>query len=146
VLVNQEDIRNTKVVDLAASDKSLLDIQVKRIESSEELEALYEVCRETNTSPIFPTHIALKRGRIIGCFSIKSPTVYWWMNPDTVTGRESLPIFQACDALMSEHGNQCYVLPCEPESPFFKILSKRLDTIKTEGGDNFKLFLNKVKA
>ena len=65
------------------------------------------------------------------------------MNPNTVTIKESLPIFQACDTLMSEHGNQAYIIPCEPESPFFGILSKRLDTVQTQGGDDFKLFLNK---
>ena len=117
------------------------DIRVKRIETADELEALYEVCDETNTYPIFPTHIALKKDQIIGCFSIKSPTVYWWMNPNTVTVRESLPIFQMCDALMYEHGHDSYIMPCEPESPFYGIISKRFDTIKTHGGDDFKLIL-----
>ena len=136
-----EEVESTKVVD--STQSRLLDVYIKRIETSEELEELYEVCQETNTYPIFPTHIAIKKGTIVGCFSIHSPTVYWWMNPNTVTKRESLPIFQACDTLMSEHGNHSYIIPCEPESPFFGILSKRLDTVQTQGGDDFKLFLNK---
>ena len=135
-------IGSTKVVD-STQYKSLLDIQIKPISNEEELNDLYDVCLESNTYPIFPTHIALKNNKIIGCFSIHSPTVHWWMNPSTVTIRESLPIFQACDTLMSERGYSSYIIPCEPESPFFGILSKRLDTMKTQGGDNFKLFLNK---
>ena len=141
VQVKQGVAGSTKVVD--STQSRLLDIYIKRIETSEELEELYEVCKETNTYPVFPTHIALKNDKIIGCFSIHSPTVHWWMNPSTVTIRESLPIFQACDTLMSERGYNSYIIPCEPESPFFGILSKRLDTMKTQGGDDFKLFLNK---
>ena len=52
---------NTKVVD--STQSRLLDIYIKRIETSEELEELYEVCKETNTYPIFPTHIALKNDK-----------------------------------------------------------------------------------
>lgn len=124
--------------------RSLLDIEVYPISTKEQLDDLYSVCEETGTYPIFPTHIVVKQGKIIGCFSTHSPTVHWWMNPETSTKKESLPVFQACDTLMSERGYKEYIIPCEPESPFFSLLSKRLDTIKTKGGDNYKLFLNKT--
>ena len=124
---------------------SLLDLEVKPINTEEERELLIQVCQEKGgVYPIFPTHLVCKRNKIVGCFSISSPTVYWWMAPNEVTIRESLPAFQACDTLMTQQGYGSYIIPCEPESPFFNILSKRLDTVQTAGGDDFKLFLNKV--
>ena len=125
------------------SSNSLLDVEIVTLSTQTELDNLFKVCRENNVAPLYPTHLVLKKGEIVGCFSITSPTVYWWMDPRSVTIRESLPVFQSCDTLMAHTGCSSYIIPCEPESPFFGILSKRLDTIKTQGGDDFKLFLNK---
>lgn len=124
--------------------KALLDIEIKPIVSEEERELLAQACQEKGgVYPIFPTHFVRKGNEIVGCFSIYSPTVYWWMAPEFIKPRESLSVFQACDTLMTEQGYQSYILPCEPESPYFSLLSKRLNTIQTKEGDDFKLFLNK---
>lgn len=124
--------------------KALLDIEIKPIVSEEERELLIQVCQEKGgVYPIFPTHLVKKRGKIVGCFSISSPTVYWWMSPDDIGIKESVPVHQACDTLMTEQGYKSYIIPCEPESPYFSLLSKRLNTIQTKEGDDFKLFLNK---
>ena len=125
--------------------KGLLDIEIKPISSNEQLEELYDTCKESGITPIFPTHIAVRRGKIIGCLSTHSPSVHWWMKPNEVTTKESLFIFQGCDTLMADKGYDRYLIPCEPESPFFRLLTRRLETLKTpEGGDDFKLFLNKT--
>jgi hypothetical protein len=127
VLVQQGDIKSTKVV-VSVDYKALLDIEIKPIVSEEERELLAQACQEKGgVYPIFPTHFVRKGNEIVGCFSIYSPTV----------------VFQACDTLMTEQGYHSYILPCEPESPYFSLLSKRLNTIQTKEGDDFKLFLNK---
>ena len=127
------------------SYKNLLNIEVKPIHSEEEREHLVKVCQDKGgVLPIFPTHLVKKHGEIVGCFSIASPTVYWWMSPEDIGIKESIPIYQACDTLMTQQGYHSYIIPCEPESPYFGLLSKRLNTICTEGGDDFKLFINKT--
>ena len=124
---------------------TLLDIEIKPIHSEEERELLIQVCQEKGgVLPIFPTHLVKKSGKIVGCFSISSPTVYWWMSPKYICIKESIPIYQSCDTLMTQQGYNSYIIPCEPESPYFGLLSKRLNTICTEAGDDFKLFINKT--
>ena len=125
--------------------KSLLDLEVKPISSDEEREKVRdEALKNGGRCPLMPTHCVRKRGELVGAFSIHSPTVYWWMHTDKIIGRESLAIFQACDTLMTQQGYDTYVLPCEPESPYFKLLSNKLDHFSGTDGGDWRLFLNKT--
>ena len=95
-------------------------------------------------SALMPTHIVKKGGDIVGAFCLFSPTVYWWMHTTKVKGRDSLSIFQTMSALLANEGVIDFILPCEPESPYFHYLSKKLNYHRgTEGGD-WRLFINEV--
>ena len=124
------------------SSKTLFDIEIKPLSSIEERDKLFELSLEWGVYPIFPTHIVYKKGQIVGSFSINSPTVYWWMKPGIQT-RESLIVFQSCDTLMTQQGYDTYVIPCEQESPYYKLLSNKLDHVQSVDGNDWRLFLNK---
>ena len=64
------------------------------------------------------------------------------MKPGIQT-RESLIVFQSCDTLMTQQGYNTYVIPCEQESPYYKLLSNKLDHIQSVNGNDWRLFLNK---
>tara|TARA_Y100000310_G_scaffold341874_1_gene442672 strand:+ start:546 stop:944 length:399 start_codon:yes stop_codon:yes gene_type:complete len=124
-------------------DGSLLDLEIKPIASIEERDEIFKVSNEWGVSPIFPTHVVRKNGKIVGSFSTHSPTVYWWMKPGIQT-RESLLVFQACDTLMTQQGYDTYVIPCEKESSYYKLLSNKLSHIQSKDGNDWRLFLNKT--
>ena len=118
-------------------------LQVRPIASEEErLEVYKEAEKDGNRHPLMPTHIVKKGTDIVGAFCLFSPTVYWWMHTKKVNGRDSLSIFQSMSTLFANEGIGKFILPCEAESPYFTLLSKKLNYHPgTEGGD-WRLFLN----
>ena len=123
---------------------TLLDLQIRPIQSEQERLKIYEASKEDgNRHPLFPTHVVTKHGEVVGAFCTWSPTVYWWMHTEKVGIRESVSIFQAMDTLMAEDNPGGYVLPCEPESPYFGLMSKRLPYFIGSDGGDWRLFLNK---
>jgi len=121
---------------------SLLDIEIKPLTSIEEREEVKSACEKWGVYPIWITHAVYKKGDVIGAFCTSSPTVFWWMRPD-MRGRESLLCFQSCDTLMTQQGYDTYIIPCEQESPYYKLLSNKLDYIPSIEGNDWRLFLNK---
>ena len=117
---------------------SLTNLQIRRISSEEERMQVYEEAKKDGHSALMPTHIVKKGGDIVGAFCLFSPTVYWWMHTTKVRGRDSLSIFQTMSALLTNEGVTNSILPCQPESPYFHLLSNKLQTL----GD-WKLFINK---
>jgi hypothetical protein len=122
---------------------TLTHLHIRPIESEEERLQVYEEAeKDGDRRPLMPTHVVTKGSDIVGAFCLFSPTVYWWMHTKKVKGRESLSIFQSMSALLANEGINKFVLPCEPESPYFPLLSKKLSHHSgTEGGD-WRLFLN----
>ena len=120
-------------------------ISIKPIQSEEErLEVYEEADKDGNRHPLMPTHVVKKGEDIVGAFCLYSPTVYWWMHTQKVKGRDSFSIFQTLSALLANDGVSKFILPCEPESPYFSLLSKKLSHHSgTEGGD-WRLFINEA--
>ena len=118
-------------------------LQIRPIESEEERLQVYKAAEnDGNRHPLMPTHLVKKNNDIVGAFCLFSPTIYWWMHTTKVKGRDSLSIFQTMSALIANEGVSKFILPCEPESPYFPFLSKKLSYHSgTEGGD-WRLFLN----
>ena len=118
-------------------------LNIRQIQSEEErLEVYKEAEKDGNRHPLMPTHVVKKGEDIVGAFCLYSPTVYWWMHTQKIKGRDSFSIFQIINALLSNDGVSKFVLPCEPESPYFSLLSKKLNHHSgTEGGD-WRLFIN----
>ena len=122
---------------------SLLDIRIEAITTQDLYDKVVEEGgKDGGSHPLFPTHVVYKNGDIAGAFSIGAPVVFWWMHTQRIRHRDSLAIFQAADTLMNQNGYGSYVLPCEPESPYYKLLTNKLMKFSgTEGGD-WSLFLN----
>ena len=120
-------------------------ISIRPIQSEEErLEVYEEADKDGNRHPLMPTHVVKKGKDIVGAFCLYSPTVYWWMHTQKVKGRDSFSIFQTMSALLANDGVSKFILPCEPESPYFSLLSKKLSHHSgTEGGD-WRLFINEA--
>ena len=124
---------------------TLTQLNIRPIISEEERLQIYEEAdKDGGRHPIMPSHVVRKDDNIVGAFCLTSPTVYWWMHTDKIIGRESLALFKACDTLMTQQGYDTYVLPCEPESPYFKLLSNKLDHFSGTDGGDWRLFLNKT--
>ena len=122
---------------------TLTHVQIRPISSEEERLQVYEEAeKDGNRHPLMPTHVVTKENDIVGAFCLFSPTVYWWMHTKKIRGRDSYSVFQAMSALLANEGIYKFVLPCELESPYFSLLSKKLNYHPgTEGGD-LRLFLN----
>lgn len=108
----------------------------------ERLQVYKEAEKDGGRHPLMPTHVVLKGTEIVGAFCTFSPTIYWWMHTKKVKSRDSRYVFHAMGALLANDGVSKFVLPCEPESPYYSILNKTLDHFPgTEGGD-WRLFIN----
>ena len=117
---------------------SLTNLQIRPISSEEEKIQVYEEAKKDGHGVLMPTHIIKKEGDIVGSFCLFSPTIYWWMHTTKVKARDSLSIFQTMSALLANEGVTNSILPCQRESPYFQILSNKLQSL----GD-WKLFINK---
>ena len=122
---------------------TLTHLQIRPIASEEERLQVYEEAeKDGDRHPLMATHVVTKGNDIVGAFCLFSPTVYWWMHTKKIRGRDSYSVFQAMSALLANEGIHKFVLPCELESPYFSLLSKKLNYHPgTEGGD-WRLFLN----
>ena len=123
---------------------TLTHVQIRPIISEEERLQVYETAAEDGMGPLMPTHVVMKGDDIVGSFCLFSPTVYWWMHTKRMRVRDSHYVFQAISTLLANEGIHKFILPCEPESPYFSLMSNRLDYHPgTEGGD-WRLFINEV--
>ena len=122
---------------------TLTHVHIRPIASEEERLQIYEEAeKDGNRYPLMPTHVVKNDDTIVAAFCLFSPTVYWWMHTKKIRGRDSYSVFQAMSALLANEGVHRFVLPCEPESPYFSLLSKKLNYLPgTEGGD-WRLFIN----
>ena len=121
------------------------DVSVHPIDSHEVYREVMEAASADGHGPYMPTHYVEKGGEIIGAFSTQSPTVFWWMNQSKATRRDSLLAFQSLDTLMNNLQLSEYIIPCEPESPYFDLMCSRLPDVHkgTLGGD-WRLFRRKL--
>ena len=125
-------------------------LRAKRIQTDsdqKEMIAVFQRVRgKDNVYPMGATHIACLGDEIVGGFSVQTPTVYWWTDPEQNSIRLSLQMIGCVETIMSERGTEAYIIACEEESPYYKILEKHLSTIKGENGcDKFKLFIRDMR-
>ena len=124
----------------------LSDITIRPIKGDVELlKKIYEEAnKDGGRNPLCPTHVVIKKGEIIGAFCTQSPTVFYWLHTQKSTKRDTLLVYQSIDTLMNQQGTPEYIYPCEPESPYFKLLESRFNDIHhgTDGG-SWTLFLKR---
>jgi len=117
---------------------SLDHLRAEPLETKEQHKELLEQFRRTRTegsTPVFPTHVLRKEGRIIGSFCLGSPTVLLQMDKDLCTKRDSLGMWSILESLMLENRITKYLILCEETSPFHPLLDKRLDRIRGENNN-----------
>ena len=113
------------------------DVSVHPIDSHEVYREVMEAASTDKSGPYMPTHYVEKGGEIIGAFCTQSPTVYWWMHSQRASRKDSLLAFQSLDTLMNTLQVSEYVIPCELESPYYKLLKQKLTDI---GGGDWNIF------
>tara|TARA_R100001594_G_scaffold15550_1_gene32564 strand:+ start:1309 stop:1683 length:375 start_codon:yes stop_codon:yes gene_type:complete len=121
------------------------DVSVHPIDSHEVYKEVMEAATADGHGPYMPTHYVMKNGIVIGAFSTQSPTVHWWMSEKHASRKDSLLAFQSLDTLMTNLNCSEYLIPCEPESPYYDLMNKRLpDAHEGTTGGHWKLFRRKL--
>jgi hypothetical protein len=111
---------------------SLDHLRAEPLETKEQHKELLEQFQRTRTessTPVHPTHVLRKEGRIIGSFCLGSPTVLLQMDREYCTKRDSLGMWSILESLMLENRITKYLILCEETSPFHSLLDKRLPRI-----------------
>jgi len=125
----------------------MTDLQIFPINTQEFFSEVMEAASSNGHEPLYSTHAVIKDKEIVGAFCTISPTVYWWMHSTKVNNRDSFLIFQSLDTLMNQNKYESYVLPCHPSSPYYPVLTSRLERgwieYKGDSEDDWKLFIRK---
>ena len=122
----------------------ITDVQVWPITDDMDLEEVKHAgLSDGEKHLIAPTHFVTKGGQVIGAFCLTSPTVYWWMHSQKASMKDSLLAYQSLDALMRHNRIDRYIMPCEPTSPYYKLLNNRCNVLKSADGQDSTLFVNK---
>tara|TARA_R100001244_G_scaffold121990_1_gene91651 strand:- start:89 stop:469 length:381 start_codon:yes stop_codon:yes gene_type:complete len=125
----------------------MTNLQIFPINTQEFFSEVMEAASSNGHEPLYSTHAVIKDKEIVGAFCTISPTVYWWMHTTKVNNRDSFLIFQSLDTLMNQNKYESYVLPCHPSSPYYPVLTSRLERgwteYKGDSEDDWKLFIRK---
>ena len=119
-------------------------LRAEPLETQKQWEELLEQFRKgrgIRSNPVFPTHLLRKSKEVVGSFSVGSPTVHLQLDKEKCNWRDSLTMWCILESLMMENKINEYVIACEPTSPFYNLLQKRLLKITGEENcENWHLF------
>ena len=119
-------------------------VRAEPLETQEQWEELLEQFqkgRGPRSKPLLPTHLLRRKGEVVGSFCVGSPTVHLQMDQEKCNWRDSLIVWSVLESLMLENNINQYVIACEPTSPFYNLLQKRLLKITGEENcENWHLF------
>lgn len=119
-------------------------VRAEPLETQEQWEELLEQFqkgRGPRSKPLLPTHLLRRKGEVVGSFCVGSPTVHLQLDKEKCNWRDSLIVWSVLESLMLENNINQYVIACEPTSPFYNLLQKRLLKITGEENcENWHLF------
>ena len=119
-------------------------LRAEPLETQKQWEELLEQFRKgrgPRSKPLLPTHLLRRKGEVVGSFCVGSPTVHLQMDKEKCNWRDSLIVWSVLESLMLENNINQYVIACEPTSPFYNLLQKRLLKITGEENcENWHLF------
>ena len=119
-------------------------LRAEPLETQKQWEELLEQFRKgrgPRSKPLLPTHLWRKGKEVVGSFSVGSPTVHLQLDKEKCNWRDSLTMWCILESLMMENKINEYVIACEPTSPFYNLLQKRLLKITGEENcENWHLF------
>lgn len=123
-------------------------VRAEPLETQEQWEELLEQFqkgRGPRSKPLLPTHLLRRKGEVVGSFCVGSPTVHLQMDKEKCNWRDSLIVWSVLESLMMENNINEYVIACEPTSPFYNLLQKRLLKITGEENcENWHLFKRNI--
>lgn len=98
---------------------------LKKITTPEEQRAAIAAAQADNDNMIFPTHVVLKDGKIVGSWCIGGiPFVMLWHSTEHMKARDSMIMNNTVGALMNDRGVAQYCLACNSGSPFIGYMDK----------------------
>ena len=123
-------------------------VRAEPLETQEQWEELLEQFqkgRGPRSKPLLPTHLLRRKGEVVGSFCVGSPTVHLQLDKEKCNWRDSLTMWCILESLMMENNINEYVIACEPTSPFYNLLQKRLLKITGEENcENWHLFKRNI--
>lgn len=123
----QASEKNDQVIELQARLPGR--VQLRRIqtpqsdEDTNNLRVLVEQLRTAAAADdhavLFPTHVFVKDGQIVGYASIATmPVINFWADSTKLHAAESIKMIEQAEAVCSHHGLRSVVVPCAENSPF----------------------------
>ena len=98
---------------------------IEKIKTIEELELIVAEGKKDNHNLFNPTHVVKKGNNIVGAWSLCGiPFVTAWNKTDSINKRESLQIQSIVNSLMSEKGQDQYLIACDKDSKYTKFMEK----------------------
>ena len=100
-------------------------IDIRKIKTEKELEAMIKAAAEDNADIQFPSHMLTKDGKIVGGWSMGTvPLTMVWHDSNKVTVRDSIMLNKTIDALMNDRGHAHYLMACDSTSPYNSYMEK----------------------
>lgn len=88
-------------------------------------EALVVAAAKDDHGVLYPTHVILKNNEIVGYFSLCiTPLVNVWFDSKKLNARDSLNAISVIENIARLSGFKELVVPCQEQSPFFKLMNK----------------------
>lgn len=100
-------------------------VELQPLTKPEELEYLKARAAEDGHEVLFPTHLAIKDGEIVGYVSLGFlPTVNIWMSSKGVKVRDSLALLNIGQHMLRERKIKHFLMPCAKNSPYYPFMEK----------------------
>ena len=92
---------------------------VRRITDPQQAEAILKIAREDNDGVMFPSHVVIKNGEIVGGVSLGViPFVALWHHSQKTGPKDSLILKSIYDSIMETKGTPQYFIACNAASPY----------------------------
>ncbi len=102
-------------------------IRIVPIDNEEFFKAVLDAAELDEDGITNPTHAVMRKGEIVGAFSTYVPCVNWWMSTakeDGITNIESMMVLTTMEAMLRDKGVRNYMMPCNINSPYFKLMDR----------------------
>ena len=93
--------------------------KVQKIKTKEQMDAVLAASQADNDGCVYPSHVVMKNGEIVGSASIAVlPVLMLWHHSEKIGPRESMQLQNTYEAIMEERGVNQYIILCNKNSPY----------------------------
>lgn len=98
-------------------------ITIRQFRPSDMEELVKKAAEDNHAGVYYPTHVSVKDGKIVGYLSIGAvPMVLCWQSTKEVKAMDSVRLVAFMEGVLTQF--QSFAVPCDPESPYNKLLPK----------------------